>query len=1053
MKIFNRLTIAQKLMFSYVVILVISLGIVILAIFNSNRSDELQTYLYESVVERYKFMMEFHQLFTDMQRVMITILWERDLLGEEDANVRLQQMDNLYIRMHMTINSYIQTLNVDERLSYEELTARVRVTRSYMDTVTEVYEHFLLSFEGGETEFNMEHILALGDAVNMQVSQMLTISRINIDNVRGELHQSIVGLQMIFLIVSIMILSLIIGIAVSMLKHFKFTRMSSISENAKKVQMGDFDVNLRTDDDDEIGLLSNTIADMIDVFQLLLLEINDTAQEFSLGDTDARLDEEMFVGTYRYTAVVINSIIENMDNDISEILSVVEKYGNGDFDALLKPMPGKKESANITLNLLQNNFRNIYIDIENLAQSASKGDFNKRISVDRYSGDWKNAIVMLNNFVASVVQPVNEIAYALKRMSQGDLDVKVSDNLDALSDIKAVYQKARSLETAHEENLAKNQFLAHMSHEIRTPVNVIRGVSDIQLLKKHSSPEVEEAFLQIHKSSTLLIGIIDDLLDLSKIAAGKLTIVEEPYETSSFIMDTIQYNIMLKGSKDIKFIVDIDETIPSELIGDQLRIKQVLNNLLSNAFKYTPGGQIKLTMKRESTDLDNFIILHCTVADTGQGMTKEQASTLFNEQYVRFNQEENRYIQGTGIGMHITSRLAKLMDGEISVETEKGKGSTFTVSFPQEIHDATILGKETVDKLATYDFDNFKVYKNANFVFEPMPYGKVLVVDDQDSNLYVARGILSHYGMQVETVTSGAAAIERVSKGNVYDIIFMDHMMPEMDGLETAKRIQALGYEHPLVALTANTILGQSDLFMSNGFAGFVSKPIDIMALNVYLMRLIYEKQPPEVVEKARAEWQNKKAETLKVDNLVDDEGLKKIFVGDAKKTLKIISEILAEGFGNFGDEKFEKTVDNFAIAVHGIKSSLANIGENELSNKAYNLEKLANENNILEISENVNGFIAELQAKVNLLDNVENAENSANLSETDINFLQDKLSEIQTLAKKYNKKGVKAILSTLEENNYPQKIKVHLDEIASLTLRGDFNGIAKYVGTVELTS
>ena len=409
-------------------------------------------------------------------------------------------------------------------------------------------------------------------------------------------------------------------------------------------------------------------------------------------------------------------------------------------------------------------------------------------------------------------------------------------------DLRMVKAAIKKEQRAEEESLAKTRFLAHMSHEIRTPMNAILGIAEIQLQKDEHPPEIREAFSRIHNSSKLLLNIVNDILDLSRVVAGKMEIIPEVYGVASLIVDTVQLNHMHIGSKEIELRLSVDPRIPAFLIGDGLRIKQVLNNLLSNSLKYTLEGTVTMSLGMEASGEPDGLTLVIAVSDTGQGMTKKQIDSLFQE-FSRFNLQINRSIEGSGLGMPITYSLIKLMQGDITVESEPGKGSSFTVRLPQKRHGDGALGEEAAANL--HDMETYKaaLEKGPKRSPELMPYGKVLVVDDVDINLYVAEGILASYKIAVETAASGPEAISKIKNGGVYDIIFMDHMMPGMDGLETAKIIHSMGYNRPIVALTANALKDMEKMFMENGFSGFVSKPIDVDKLDMYLKRFIRDKQ------------------------------------------------------------------------------------------------------------------------------------------------------------------------------------------------------------------
>jgi len=418
--------------------------------------------------------------------------------------------------------------------------------------------------------------------------------------------------------------------------------------------------------------------------------------------------------------------------------------------------------------------------------------------------------------------------------------------------IKEALRERQRVEVAEESSRAKSRFLARMSHEIRTPLAAILGISEIHLQNPTLTPVTEGAFIKIFNSANTLLGLVNDILDLSKIEAGKMSLMNRKYEVASMISDIVQLHLIYLGSKNIRFRIYVDEQLPTFLIGDELRIKQILGNLLSNAFKYTEAGSVELSLSCQTNGTEvNHITLAIGVRDTGMGMTQKQVDALYDE-YARFH-EQGKRLEGTGLGMSIVYSLIKMMDGQISVESEEGKGTNIMVYMPQEIASQEVLGKETVRNLQRFGSNTRSTAKKFKFVPEPMPYGSVLVVDDVDTNLYVAKGLLLFYGLKIETCESGYEAIEKVKQGNIYDIIFMDHMMPNMDGLETTKTLREMGYTHPIVALTANALVGQVEEFLRNGFDGFISKPIQTAHLNSTLTKFVRDKQPPEVIEAARS--------------------------------------------------------------------------------------------------------------------------------------------------------------------------------------------------------
>jgi PAS domain S-box-containing protein len=594
-------------------------------------------------------------------------------------------------------------------------------------------------------------------------------------------------------------------------------------------------------------------------------------------------------------------------------------------------------------------------------------------------------------------------------------------------------------ELAERSNRSKNRFLSRMSHEIRTPMNAILGITEIQLENNILSPDTKEAFGEIYNSGYLLLGIINDILDLSKIEAGKLELAPSVYDVPSLINDTVHINIMRYDSKPLEFNLHVDENIPSKLYGDELRIKQILNNLLSNAFKYTDEGEISLSVAAEYAQGAAKATLVFIVSDTGQGMTGDQLGKLFDE-YTRFNTEANHKTQGTGLGMNITKHLVNMMGGEISVQSEPGKGSVFTVRLPQGIVDAEVLGSDVVENLKQFRVNKAEqMKKGPRIVREYMPYGRVLIVDDVETNLYVVRGLMAPYGLSVETATSGFEAIEKIRNGATFDIIFMDHYMPKMDGIEAVKTIRGLGYTHPIVALTANALVGQAEMFMENGFDGFISKPIDIRQLNVSLNKLIRDKYPHEVVEAARQ--QAAKINVMKTAALEEQSAsgpeLAALFVRDAEKAIAMISSTIANTFRRSND------VRQYVISVHSMKSALANIGENDLSDVALKLEQAGRAEDIPVLMSETPAFLDSLRAVVKKNKPKEDEEGSKT-ADWDKAYLGQKLADLQAACAAYDKKTAKAISVELKQKTWPHEVKELLNTISEYLLHSDFEEAAK---------
>jgi CheY-like chemotaxis protein/nitrogen-specific signal transduction histidine kinase len=500
-----------------------------------------------------------------------------------------------------------------------------------------------------------------------------------------------------------------------------------------------------------------------------------------------------------------------------------------------------------------------------------------------------------------------------------------------------------------EESLSKTSFLARMSHEMRTPLNVVIGLSEVEM--QNDLPQNTRGNLEkIHHSGSNLLGIVNDILDISKIESGNFELVPAKYDVPSLINDTVQFNVMRIGSKPVAFELSLDEMIPNSLYGDEMRIKQILNNLLSNAFKYTKEGKVNLKVEWER--LDSGVGLIFTISDTGLGVKKEDLDKLFSE-YYRVGNRESRYTEGTGLGLSITKSLVELMGGTITAESEYGKGSVFCVKFRQEIVDSTPIGKETAEKLRSFHFIADRSVRGKQLVRTRMPYGKVLIVDDVPTNLDVARGLMLPYGLQTDTASGGREAIEKIRAGKTrYDVVFMDHMMPEMDGIEATRVIRGeIGTDWartvPIIALTANALRGNEEMFLSQGFDGFISKPIDIVQLDAVLNRWIrdrhkekawQEERKATAIEKPAAPGalRGHRAEGMDLSAGVERyEGedaylqILRSFVVHTPELLEKIREV----------SKTKETLGEYAITVHGLKGSSYGICAGTVAKQAEILE------------------------------------------------------------------------------------------------------------------
>jgi signal transduction histidine kinase len=410
--------------------------------------------------------------------------------------------------------------------------------------------------------------------------------------------------------------------------------------------------------------------------------------------------------------------------------------------------------------------------------------------------------------------------------------------------IKKPFEELDALKVIAEANSkAKSDFLANMSHEMRTPMNVVIGLTDL-MLEEDEPVNTRETLEKINTAGNTLMRLINDVLDISKVEAGKLELTPAPYDVASFLNDIIALNMIRAWEKPVAFKLDINESLPSTLFGDELRVKQILNNLLSNAFKYTKEGTVTLGVdyRREGGD----VLFIFNISDTGIGIRREDMARLFTD-YNQVDTRANRAIEGTGLGLSITKKMVELMDGEISVESEYGHGSTFRASIRQGFSTDTPLGKETAEHLSNFRYEDKTKRPRKKAARPDLSDARVLVVDDFPTNLDVVAGMLFKYKIRVDCVTCGDEAVGRIAAGiPVYSAVFMDYMMPMMDGLEATRLIRALGTEYaknlPIIALTANVIAGNERMFLDNGFNAFLPKPFSMANLDSLIQRWIRDK-------------------------------------------------------------------------------------------------------------------------------------------------------------------------------------------------------------------
>jgi signal transduction histidine kinase/FixJ family two-component response regulator len=391
---------------------------------------------------------------------------------------------------------------------------------------------------------------------------------------------------------------------------------------------------------------------------------------------------------------------------------------------------------------------------------------------------------------------------------------------------------------------AKWDFIANMSGEMRTPLNAIIGLSEMSLESGRIQKEDYEIIEKIYNSGVILSNFVNDISEITKNEFEKFDLVSTEYDTADLINDAISPNMMRLENKPVKFNLHIDETFPLKLRGDELKVKYIFNNILSNAFKYTYKGSVDwyLNLDHDPND-ENAVWVVSKVRDTGIGISSEDIPRILPG-YGRTDSRVTRSADGAGLGLSITKRMVEMMGGSISVESGSGKGSVFTTRILQAAACEETIGRETARDLRNLHYVDTRRRNASKLVRESIPYASVLVVDDAEPNLEIAREILKPYGMRVDCVDSGQAAIELIMEEDVkYDAILLDHMMPGMDGTETARLIRKIGTEYagsiPIIALSSNKTSATEEMFLKKGFQAFLAKPVDIMLLNNVINRWV----------------------------------------------------------------------------------------------------------------------------------------------------------------------------------------------------------------------
>ncbi len=593
---------------------------------------------------------------------------------------------------------------------------------------------------------------------------------------------------------------------------------------------------------------------------------------------------------------------------------------------------------------------------------------------------------------------------------------------------------------ADRANKAKTRFLSNISHELRTPLNAIIGISEIELRKKLEE-QTRFNVQSIYYSGQNLLSLVNNLLDISKIEAEKLVLEKAEYNLDSVLYEVANTIVTSLQESNIRFKVLIEETVPKQLIGDAVRVRAIIMNLLGNAIKYTKKGHIYLKVFWRTDEEESQGYLNIMVEDTGIGIKPENIDSIFKE-YEQINSEETKGITGTGLGLSITKQLVELMEGEIHVKSTYGKGSTFEVMIKQGVRNLDTIGKLTITrKNITGILEKDRLEKEQIEDFD----GKtVLVVDDMEVNRTVLKGILEPYQLRIETASSGKEAVELVQEKEI-DLILMDQMMPELDGFETMQQIRKLSGEKyqqiPAILVTANTMIEQEQDLKQYGFQDYLTKPVNVRRLIRVLKKWLQEDEFPEERETDEA-WESL-LEDFEKDDLGDKREPETLLLIDRVEglshvggRLELYEEVLKsyyqDGIKTLQKLEQEETlsVSEKRVLVHGIKGSSYNIGAKALGEEAERIEHALKKEDLEYVDANLSSMLTHLKEVLACCAPDETGlDSQKEKRETDEEFVHS-LNMLRNEFENYSMGVIEKTLEKLETYNYGEEANEKIQQL-----------------------
>ncbi len=640
-----------------------------------------------------------------------------------------------------------------------------------------------------------------------------------------------------------------------------------------------------------------------------------------------------------------------------------------------------------------------------------------------------------------------------RRSATGKLTHVIWLGQDITKEIKERTRLMNNAERALAASQAKSSFLSNMSHEIRTPINAVLGLNEM-ILRESNDKNILAYAESVRTAGTTLLGLVNDILDFSKIEAGKMEIIPVDYDISSLLNDLVNMIRIKADSKGLTLLLAFDKETPKLLRGDEIRIKQVITNILTNAVKYTEKGSVTFGVTYEKIpDEPDSVMLNVSVKDTGIGIKQEDIKKLFSE-FERIEEERNRNIEGTGLGMNITKRLLEMMGTSLKVTSVYGEGSTFSFTLKQTVRKWEPLGdyetayKKSLEGRGKYH-EKFKA-----------PNAQILVVDDNQMNLVVFTSLLKHTSVKIDTAMSGDEGLS-LAADKKYDIIFFDHMMPKKNGIETLHELKAQAdnpnLKTPTICLTANAISGAREEYLAEGFDDYLTKPIDANKLEDMIIHYLPTDKielsaAEDVVEDSTAEIPEELAALQELDWLNINVGLKNSGSVEAYlPLLEIFYTSLEEKASEIESFYAAEDYANYTIKVHAIKSSARIIGAVAFGEVAQLLENAGKNKDVAYINEHHAEFMETLRSfKEPLAKVFEKADNDSDKPEVDAELMADVLAEIKSAAEDMDSERLEDIIAEMNDYKIPEDKAELWAAILSATANYDYDSILDSIARSE---